>query len=86
MIFLIRPLAPLQSQLPHIGTRQYTIVYVVLDECKIILLSDLECDFLNTKQGCKRLNQVSIKILLDWNVNYANDRIGWRQYNCTCGC
>lgn len=26
---------------------------------KIILLSDLECDFLNTKQGCKRLNQVS---------------------------
>ena len=26
---------------------------------KIILLSDLECDFLNTKQGCKQLNKVS---------------------------
>lgn len=39
-------------------------VYVLLRYCldiimlQIILLSDLECDFLNTKQGCNKLNQV----------------------------
>ncbi len=30
---------------------------------KIILLSDLECDFINTKQGCQKLNQVDGNIV-----------------------
>ncbi|XP_064403486.1 protein cornichon homolog 4-like [Halichondria panicea] len=33
------------------------LILMILSVYIIILLSDLECDFLNTKQGCKKLNQ-----------------------------
>lgn len=33
------------------------LLMLILSVYLIILLSDLDCDFINTKQGCKRLNQ-----------------------------
>ncbi len=39
---------------------------------KIILLSDLECDFLNTKQGCKKLNQVKSSVVRFDNLFWIN--------------
>ena len=41
---------------------------------QIICLSDLECDFLNTKQGCKRLNQVCTVIqMLKYKLIYERN-------------
>ncbi len=43
------------------------VMYALIN--KIILLSDLECDFLNTKQGCKKLNQVKSSVVRFVTIN-----------------
>ncbi|CAI8039369.1 Protein cornichon homolog 4 [Geodia barretti] len=40
------------------------LLLMILSVYFIICLSDLECDFLNTKQGCVRLNQACHRLLL----------------------